>query len=339
MNRQWQLHKRPVGEPSVENFKLVLAETPVNTDQNSVLIRNHLLSLDPYMRWRMDDVKSYAPAVELGEVMVGATVSQVVKSEVAELQEGDFVLAQGGWQDYAVVNRHSVRKINVDRIQPEAYLGVLGSPGFTAYAGLMKIGKPRPGETVVVGAATGPVGSMVGQLACRAGARAVAIAGGPEKCQIALSTFGFSAAIDHRAPDFANQLAAACPEGIDVYFENIGGQVLDAVIPLLNDFARIPVCGVISQYSGFGNAEDETSLNRFMRDVLVKRLNVKGFIVTDFAGIRNEFDAIVGPLVASGEIKRLDDVVEGLESAPEAFIGLLQGKNRGKLIVKLDNFG
>lgn len=339
MNRQWQLHKRPVGEPSITDFKLVMGEIPATTGPNTVLVKNQLLSLDPYMRWRMDDVKSYAPAVGLGEVMVGATVSKVVHSEAAELQVGDHVVAQGGWQDYTLVNRHSVRKINVDRIQPEAYLGVLGSPGFTAYAGLMKIGNPRPGDTVVVGAATGPVGSMVGQLARRAGARAVAIAGGPEKCQIALSEFGFSAAIDHRAPDFAAQLAAACPDGIDVYFENIGGEVLDAVIPLLNEFARIPVCGVISQYSGFGNATDETSLNRFMRDVLVKRLHVKGFIVTDFAGIRDEFDAIVGPLVTSGEIKRLDDVVEGLENAPEAFIGLLQGKNRGKLIVKLDNFG
>lgn len=337
MNRQWQLNRRPVGEPTISDFKLVTGNVPVRVAENDVLVRNRLLSLDPYMRWRMDDAKSYAPAVGLGEVMVGATISEVLQSPTPEFKVGDIVAAQGGWQDYAVVNRKAVRKLDVDQIAPEAYLGVLGSPGFTAYAGLMKIGNPRPGETVVVGAATGPVGSMVGQLARRTGARAVAIAGGAEKCGIATSEFGFSAAIDHRAPDFAAQLANACPDGIDVYFENIGGEVLEAVIPLLNDFARIPVCGVISQYSGLASGENETSLNRFMRDILVKRLLVRGFIVTDFADIREEFDQTIAPLVASGEIRRLEDVVEGLEQAPQAFLGLLRGKNRGKLIVRIDD--
>ncbi len=335
MNRQWQLRRRPVNEPAITDFELVETERP-EPAPGHVLVRNRFLSLDPYMRWRMDDAKSYAQPVGLGEVMVGATIAEVVEPGDSDLREGELVAAQGGWQDYAVAKRSALRKIDAGAVDPKAYLGVLGSPGFTAYAGLMKIGRPRAGETVVVGAATGPVGSMVGQLARAAGARAVAIAGGPEKCALARDFFGFDAAIDHRSENFAAELADACPKGVDVYFENIGGKVLDAVIPLLNDFARIPVCGVISQYSGVEGNENEIGLSRLMRDTLVKRLNIRGFIVTDFSDLREEFDEYAAPLVESGKIAHLEDVVDGLANAPEAFLGLLQGKNRGKLIIRLD---
>lgn len=335
MNRQWQLRQRPVGEPAVTDFELVETAIP-EPKPGSVLIRNRYLSLDPYMRWRMDDAKSYAPPVGLGEVMVGATIAEIVDPGESDLAKGDLVAAQGGWQDYALARPSALRKIDAGAVDPKAWLGVLGSPGFTAYAGLMKIGMPKPGETVVVGAATGPVGSMVGQLAKAAGARAVAIAGGSEKCALAREHFGFDAAVDHRSANFATELAEACPNGIDVYFENIGGKVLDAVIPLLNDFARVPVCGVISQYSGIEGNENEVGLARLMRDTLVKRLSIRGFIVTDFSEFRDEFDQYARPLVASGRIAHLEDVTDGLAKAPEAFLGLLQGRNRGKLIVKVD---
>lgn len=334
-NRQWQLARRPRGEPSLEDFHIGTVNISDTVPPGAVLLRNRYLSLDPYMRWRMNDAKSYAPPVGIGETMVGATISEVLRSDDASLAPGDLVVAGGGWQDYAVAPASSLRKIDVTAVDAPAYLGALGSPGFTAYAGLMKIGLPKPGETVVVGAATGPVGSMVGQLARLAGCRAVAIVGGEEKCQLALSHFGFDAAVDHRADDLASALAAACPKGIDVYFENVGGRVLDAVVPLLNDFARIPVCGLISQYSETLDRTDETRLGMLMRDVLVKRLTLRGFIITDFAASRPEFLERVAPLVASGDIARLEDIVDGLANAPEAFIGLLKGRNRGKLIIRI----
>lgn len=336
MNRQWQLARRPSGEPVPADFRLEQTEVPEADRDGAVLVRNLFLSLDPYMRWRMNDAKSYAPPVALGDVMVGATVARVARSRHPDFAEGDMVVAGGGWQDYAVLDGRTLKKIDTATADAPAYLGVLGSPGFTAYAGLMKIGQPQAGETVVVGAATGPVGSMVGQLARRAGCRTVAIAGGAEKCALAREHFGFDAAVDHRDPHMAAALAAACPKGIDVYFENIGGKVLDAVIPLLNDFARIPVCGVVSQYSEEVSYPGETPLSRLMPDVLVKRIAMRGFIVTDFAKYREEFTDLVAPLVARGEIARLDDIVDGLEKAPEAFIGLLNGRNRGKLMIRLD---
>jgi NADPH-dependent curcumin reductase CurA len=334
-NRQWQLVRRPRGEPSPSEFRLVEAAVPQPATADLVLLRNRYLSLDPYMRWRMNDAKSYAPPVPIGGVMVGATIAEVVQSEDSGLAPGTLVLAGGGWQDYAVAPATTLRRIDASIADAPAYLSALGSPGFTAYAGLMKIGLPKAGETVVVGAATGPVGSMVGQLARRVGCRTVAIAGGAEKCKLAIKHFGFDAAVDHRDPNLAIELSNACPNGIDVYFENIGGRVLDAVVPLLNDFARVPVCGLVSQYSDAATYPDETRLALLMRDVLVKRLTLRGFIVTDFAEHRDEFIDLVAPLVANGEIARLEDVVDGLENAPEAFIGLLKGQSRGKLIIKL----
>ncbi|MFT4119661.1 NADP-dependent oxidoreductase [Bradyrhizobium sp.] len=336
MNRQWQLARRPEAEPTVDDFRLVSLDIPEPREAGEVLVRNRLLSLDPYMRWRMNDAKSYARPVGIGEVMVGATVGEIVRSNDPSFVPGDLVLAGGGWQDYAVVRSEALRKIDAAAASETAYLGVLGGPGFTAYAGLMKIGEPRPGETVVVGAATGPVGSLVVQLAKAAGCRAVAIAGGAEKCRLAVEKFGADAAVDHRDPDLAAKLAIACPRGIDVYFENIGGRVLDAVIPLLNPFARVPVCGLISQYNGLEQRSDATPLAQLMQDTLVKRLLVRGFIVTDYNAYRDEFLALVAPKVKSGAIVSLEDVVEGLANAPSAFLGLLKGLNKGKLIIRID---
>ena len=334
VNRQWRLARRPKGEPVLEDFGLVIAGIPETTGPGGVLVRNRYLSLDPYMRWRMNDSKSYAPPVAIDEPMVGATIAEVISSDEPSLRPGQMVLAQGGWQDYAIAPVSDLRAID-NSVEPTSYLNVLGSPGFTAYAGLIKIGLPKKGETVVVGAATGPVGSMVGQLAKRAGCRAVAIAGGGEKCALAVEHFGFDAAVDHRGEDIAGKLAKACPDGVDVYFENIGGRVLDTVLPLLNDFARIPVCGVISQYNGEPSYRGETRLSSVMRDTLVKRLTWRGFIVTDFAAHRGEFLEMMTPLVKSGAIVTLEDVADGLENAPDAFIGLLKGRNRGKLIVRI----
>lgn len=334
-NRRWTLARRPKEDPQSADFHWEETGISESLGDSEILARNLYLSLDPYMRWRMNEEKSYAPPVAIGDVMVGATISEVVRSRDPRLKSGDHVVGSGGWQDYSVLQGSAVRKLTPGTVDAPAYLSMLGSPGFTAYAGLMKIGVPAPGETVVVGAATGPVGSMVGQLAKRAGCHVVAIAGGPEKCRIAREAFGFDAAVDHRDGDLAGALANACPDGIDIYFENIGGRVLDAVIPLLNEFARIPVCGVVSQYNGVEARDDETPLSRLARDILVKRLMFRGFIVTDFAGYMSEFLDVVAPLVRDGSIARLEEIVNGLEAAPEAFIGLLKGRNRGKLIIRI----
>ncbi|RYH62669.1 MAG: NADP-dependent oxidoreductase [Alcaligenaceae bacterium] len=336
MNRQWQLARRPEAEALADHFRYVTLDVPEISGADDILIRNRFLSLDPYMRWRMNDSKSYAKPVGIGDVMVGATVSEVIHSNDPLFAAGDIVVAGGGWQDYAIVKSDGLRKVDPAGASLTAYLGVLGSPGFTAYAGLMKIGEPKTGETVVVGAATGPVGSLVIQLAKMAGCRAVAVAGGPDKCRLAVDRFGADAAVDHRDPDLAGMLAGACPNGIDVYFENIGSRVLDAVIPLLNPFARVPVCGLISQYNGIEDRSDAISLAQLMQDTLVKRLLVRGFIVTDYQAYRDEFLALATPQVASGAIVAMEDIVDGLENAPTAFLGLLNGKNKGKLIIRID---
>ncbi len=335
-NRKWVLARRPAAEPSVGDFRLETAPLPQQVAPGEVLCRTRYLSLDPYMRWRMNDAKSYARPVGLGEVMVGTTVGEVIRSESPDYKPGDMVVGAGGWQDYAVLPAAGLRKVDAAAASAplSTMLGALGMPGFTAYAGLMKIGQPKAGETVVVAAATGPVGAMVGQLARLQGCRTVAIAGGPEKCAYALEVLKFDVALDHRDPALKEKLAAASPQGIDIYFENVGGKVWDAVIPLLNDFARIPVCGLISQYN-LGNAADgDTPMTALMRDVLVKRLLLRGFIVTDFAAYRDEFLEYATPLVANGTLQVREDIVDGLEKAPEAFIGLLQGRNFGKLIVR-----
>jgi len=335
-NRRWVLAARPQGEPSPDDFRLETAEIDASAPPDMVLIRNRHLSLDPYMRLRMNDEKSYVPPYQIGETLGGQTVGEVVASGSADFKPGDSVIATGGWQDYALVPAKMVRRIDPDRIRAPAWLGVMGMPGFTAWIGLDLVGGVKQGETLVVGAATGPVGSMVGQLAKRAGARTVAIAGGAEKCALARETFGFDAAIDHRDPDFAKHLAEACPDGIDIYFENIGGPVLEAVLPLLNDFARIPVCGLIAHYNESAPSPDASPLAKVMRKVLVQRLHLRGFIVSDHFARYPDFIREVAPLVGKGEIVGLEDVVDGLENAPQALIGLLAGRNRGKCVVAID---
>ena len=333
-NRRIVLASRPEGEPIPENFRLDAAAVP-QPGPDEVLLRTRYLSLDPYMRGRMSAARSYAKPVEPGDVMVGGTVSEVVASNVEGLAPGDVVLGQMGWQEYAVSKRQGLRKLDPAAAPIQTALGVLGMPGMTAYTGLLNIGQPKEGETVVVAAATGPVGSLVGQIARLKGCRAVGIAGGADKCRALIDEFGFDAAVDHRSPEMAARLKEACPKGIDVYFENVGGAVWDAVFPLLNDFSRIPVCGLVAQYNmtGLPPGPDRTPV--LMRAILSKRLLLRGFIVSDFASQHGEFQREVGAWLRDGKIKYREDVVEGLENAPQAFIGLLQGKNFGKLLIKV----
>jgi NADPH-dependent curcumin reductase len=329
MNRQIVLKSRPEAMPSLDNFALM--ESPVSEPgEGEVLIRTLYLSLDPYMRGRMSAAKSYAKSVEVGATMVGGTVGEVVASKNPKFAVGDIVLGSAGWQDYAVSNGTGLRKLDPAVAPVTTALGVLGMPGLTAYAGLLEIGQPKAGETVVVAAASGAVGSVVGQIAKISGCRVVGIAGGADKCRFVVDTLGFDACINHRAPDFREALAAACPKGIDVYFENVGGAVQQAVWPLLNDFARIPVCGLIAQYN---LATPMPGPDMFT--VLRKRLTLRGFIVTDFAAKQADFLRDAGEWVRSGRIKYREDIVDGLENAPTAFLGLLGGKNFGKLLVRV----
>lgn len=334
VNRRIVLASRPHGEPTPAHFRVERGTVPV-AKEGEVLLRNRYLSLDPYMRGRMSAAKSYAKPVEINDVMVGGTVSEVVASHHPGFSVGDMVSAYGGWQDFAVSNGQGLRKLDPAAAPVTTALGVLGMPGMTAYTGLLTIGAPKAGETVVVAAATGPVGSLVGQIARLKGARTVGIAGGPDKCRHLTEELGFDAAVDHRSGDLPAALAAACPDGIDVYFENVGGAVFDAVLPLLNDFARIPVCGLVANYNMTELPPGPDRVPALMRAVLSKRLNFRGFIVSDFADQGPAFLKEVGQWLREGKIRYLEDVVEGLENAPEAFIGLLKGRNFGKLIVKL----
>lgn len=328
------LASRPDGAPTLDNFRTEVVDLPP-LGHGDVLVRTVYLSLDPYMRGRMSTAKSYAPPVELGEVMVGGTVGQIVESRHRDFAVGEYVVAGAGWQSHAVLDATTVRKLDPDAAPLSTALGVLGMPGFTAYAGMREIGKPQSGETVVVAAATGPVGSAVGQIAKLKGARAVGIAGGPDKCRALIEDFGFDAAIDHRDPDFAEHLAAAAPRGIDVYFENVGGKVADAVLPLLNRYARVPVCGLIAQYNGV-DTEHHDRLPGFFTQILVKSLTVRGFIQSEFAAtLTADFLRDASQWVRSGKLKYREDIVDGLENAPSAFLGLLEGKNFGKLIVRV----
>jgi NADPH-dependent curcumin reductase CurA len=273
--------------------------------------------------------------VEIGGVMEGGTVAEVIESHHPEFAVGDMVLSHSGWQTHALSNGLGLRKLDPSVAPVTTALGVLGMPGFTAWAGLLLIGKPQAGETVAVAAASGPVGSAVGQIAKVKGARAVGIAGGAEKCAFVRDELGFDAVVDHRASNFAELLAAACPGGVDVYFENVGGAVWDAVFPLLNSFARIPVCGLIAQYNSVGPFEGPDRLPLVMRQVLTKSLLIRGFIQREFAARFPEFYREMAGWIQSGQVKYREDVVEGLENAPQAFIGLLQGHNFGKLLVKV----
>jgi NADPH-dependent curcumin reductase CurA len=333
-NIQIRLATRPTGKPSRDNFTISREPLPVPRE-GGVLLRTRYLSLDPYMRGRMSDAPSYAPPVKVGGLMVGGTVCEVVESRTPDLAVGDTVLAYSGWQSYAAAMADSVRKLDPDQVPVSTALGVLGMPGFTAYAGLTQIGRPAAGETVVVAAASGPVGATVGQLAKILGARAVGIAGGPEKVAY-LREIGFDSAIDHKAGDFAAQLAAATPDGIDVYFENVGGHVWDAVFPRLNEFARIPVCGLIAHYNEHEPPGGPDRMLGLMSAILRKSLTVRGFIQNEFAGrLMPEFLQRATPWVRDGELKYLEHIVDGLENAPEAFIGMLEGKNFGKVIIRV----
>ncbi|NLV80241.1 MAG: NADP-dependent oxidoreductase [Rhodococcus sp.] len=328
------LASRPDGAPTVDNFRTEVVDLP-SLGHGDVLVRTVYLSLDPYMRGRMSTAKSYAPPVELGEVMVGGTVGQVVESRHRDLEVGDYVLAGAGWQSHAVLDATTVRRLDPEAAPLSTALGVLGMPGFTAYAGMRKIGQPQHGETVVVAAATGPVGSAVGQIAKLNGARAVGIAGGPDKCRALIDDFGFDVALDHRDPDFAANLAAAAPRGIDVYFENVGGHVADAVLPLLNRYARVPVCGLVAQYNGV-ESDRRDRLPAFFSQILVKSLTVRGFIQSEFAAeLSADFLREATQWVRTGKLRYREDIVDGLENAPSAFLGLLEGKNFGKLLIRV----
>ncbi len=335
VNRRIVLASRPKGEPVSENFRMEQVDVPGVAD-GEVLLRSVYLSLDPYMRGRMSDQPSYAPPVELGEVLVGGTVSRVVESKHPDYQSGDWVLANSGWQDYAVSNGEGLTNLGTEPSHPSYALGVLGMPGFTAYMGLLDIGQPVAGETLVVAAATGPVGATVGQIGKLKGCRVVAVAGGEDKCRHAVEVLGFDACIDHYAEDFAEQLATACADGIDIYYENVGGKVFAAVLPLLNTSARIPLCGLVSQYNATELPAGPDRLPLLMGTLLRKRIRMQGFIILeDYAQHFEEFRKDMSDWTAEGKVKYFEDVVEGLEKAPIAFIGLLKGKNFGKLVIQI----
>ncbi|WP_261883599.1 NADP-dependent oxidoreductase [Vibrio pelagius] len=333
-NRRIVLASRPVGAPTQDNFRLETATVP-SIQEGEILLRSIYLSLDPYMRGRMSDAKSYAEPVAIDEVMVGATVCQVEQSQHSDYQVGEWVLAYTGWQDYGISNGEGLVKLGMEPSHPSFALGIMGMPGFTAYMGLLDIGQPKEGDTLVVAAATGPVGATVGQIGKLKGCRVIGIAGGEEKCRHAKEVLGFDECIDHKAEDFAEQLAAACDKGIDVYFENVGGKVFDAVMPLLNTGARVPVCGLISQYNATSLPDGPDRMSALMGMLLVKRIKMQGFIIfDDYAHRYNEFAIQMTEWLAQGKIQYKEQVVEGLENAPQAFMGLLKGENFGKLVIK-----
>jgi len=334
-NRQIVLDNRPQGEATVANFKLVTTETPALAE-GQVLVRHNYLSLDPYMRGRMNESKSYAQPQPLGEVMIGGTVGEVVESRHPKFNVGDKVVGMGGWQEYSVVDAGvpgNLRRVDTTHVPLSHYLGAVGMPGVTAWYGLVKIINPKAGETMVVSAATGAVGSAFGALAKARGCRVVGIAGGPDKCQYAVNELGFDACVDYREHkdyvSLSKALKAACPDGIDGYFENVGGMVLDAVLLRTNAFARVAVCGMIAGYDGQPLPLTNPAL------ILVNRLKVEGFIVSEHMEVWPEALTELGTLVATGKLRPRESVAQGIESAPEAFMGLLKGKNFGKQLVKL----
>lgn len=334
-NRKIVLASRPKGAPTAENFRLETVTIP-DPASGQLLLRNLYLSLDPYMRGRMSAGPSYAAPTDIDAVMGGGTVARVETSHVDGFDKGDLVLAFGGWQDYLLSDGKGLTKLNPNMPHPSHALGVLGMPSFTAWHGLLKIGEPKAGETVVVAAASGAVGSVVGQIAKLKGCRVVGIAGGADKCRYAVDELGFDACIDRRDPSFADKLKEAVPDGIDVYFENVGGAVFDAVFPLLNDHARIPLCGLISTYNATGLPDGPDRLPLLARILLTKRIRMQGFIISEFYETEfSEFTAQMGDWVANGKVKFREDIVDGLENAPDAFMGLLEGRNFGKLVVRL----
>ena len=335
INQQILLDNRPQGEASASNFKLVSSPTPALQD-GQVLVRHHFLSLDPYMRGRMNDSKSYAVPQALGEVMQGGTAGEVVESRSPRFSPGDKVVGMGGWQEFSVVDAETpgaMRKVDTTHVPLSHYLGAVGMPGVTAWYGLVKIIEPQAGQTLVVSAATGAVGSAFAALAKARGCRVVGIAGGPDKCQYATAELGFDACIDYKlhpdAGSLSKAIAQACPKGVDGYFENVGGMVMDAVMLRMNAFGRIALCGMIAGYDGKPMPMSYPTL------ILVSRLKVQGFIVSEHMEVWPEALKELGTLVGTGKLRPRESVAQGLAAAPEAFLGLLKGKNFGKQLVKL----
>ena len=334
-NQQIVLDNRPTGEAVASNFKLTTTDTPALAD-GQVLVHHHFLSLDPYMRGRMNDSKSYAVPQALGQVMGGGTVGEVVESRSSKFAVGDKVVGMGGWQQFSVVDAEqmgALRKVDTTHVPLSHYLGAVGMPGVTAYYGLVKIIEAKADQTVVVSAATGAVGSAFAALAKARGCHVVGIAGGPDKCKYAVDELGFDACIDYKlhdsAPSLSKAIKAECPKGIDGYFENVGGMVLDAVLPLMNAFGRIALCGMIAGYDGKPLPLTYPAL------ILMSRLRIQGFIVSEHMEVWPDALKELGMLVATGKLKPRESVAQGIEAAPEAFLGLLKGKNFGKQIVKL----
>jgi len=329
INRRIVLNERPVGEPDDNTLRLETTEIPT-PGAGEMLVRTVYLSLDPYMRGRMNDAKSYAEPVAIGEVMTGQVVGQVVSSNLDGYAPGDYVLSGSGWQDYAISDGTEVINLGASPENPSWSLGILGMPGYTAYAGLLKIGEPKPGETVVVAAASGPVGATVGQIARLKGCRVVGVAGGAEKCAHVVDNLGFDACIDHTADDFATQLAAACPDGIDVYFENVGGKVLYSVLPLLNPFARVPVCGIVAWYN-LTQLPDGPDMGPVIMGALLRmKVKMQGFIIFDSfdASVYQEFTRDMTAWIKDGSIKYKEHMVAAL-------VELLSGGNFGKMVVNV----
>lgn len=334
-NQQIHLDNRPTGEAVASNFKLVASDTPA-LQEGQVLVRHHFLSLDPYMRGRMNDAKSYAQPQALGQVMGGGTVGEVVESRNSKFEAGDTVVGMGGWQEFSVVDATqlgALRKVDTTHVPLSAYLGAVGMPGVTAWYGLVKIIAPKVGETMVVSAATGAVGSAFAALSKARGCRTVGIAGGPDKCKYAVEELGFDVCLDYKlhkdAVSLSKALRDACPSGVDGYFENVGGMVLDAVLPRMNAFGRIAVCGMIAGYDGLPLPLSYPAL------ILMQRLKLQGFIVSEHMEVWPEALTELGTLVAGGKLRARESIAVGLAAAPEAFLGLLKGKNFGKQLVKL----
>lgn len=335
INQRIVLAQRPVGEPKHSDFRIEQVELN-ELKQGEMLLKTIYLSLDPYMRGRMSDAPSYAAPVEIGEVMVGGTVSQVVASKNPKFKEGEWVLSGNGWQGYAISNGTACQSLGMQPEHPSWALGILGMPGFTAYMGLLDIGQPKAGETLVVAAATGPVGATVGQIGKIKGCRVVGIAGGPEKCRYAVEELGFDACINHHDENFTEQLQQAAPNGIDIYYENVGGKVFDAVWPLLNSAARVPVCGVVSQYNATEQAQGPDRLPGFISTLLKKSIRMQGFIIFDDYGSQYpEFYQQMSEWLKDEKIKYKEHMVQGLDNTINAFNGMLKGENFGKVIVKI----
>ena len=327
-NRRIVLADRPSGKAGLEHFRLETVPMP-SPAEDQVLVRNHWLSLDPYMRGRMSAARSYAAPQPVGETMIGGTAGEVIQSRHPKFEAGDRVVGMLGWQEYALSDGKGLMKVDTRAIPLSAYLGAVGMPGVTAWYGLNRIIEPRAGQTVAVSAASGAVGMVVGQLAKLAGCRAVGIAGGPDKCRFVVEDLKFDACVDYKRPDLEAQLEAACPDGVDGYFENVGGRVLDAMLPRLNPFGRIALCGLIAAYSG------ESAPIANPRWFLISRLKLQGFIVAEHMELWPAALAELGAHVAAGRLRYRESVAHGLESAPQAFLGLLEGRNFGKQLVKL----